>query len=420
MSKALIVTVGGSDEPIVSFIKTHKDTTDFIYFICSGGKVPQASSPAVDDRINGKPQKKCRKCGTIIEESISGKESIIKQSGYKDKYEKVELNNPDDFDEVYKKTYETIEKAKQNYNEIIADFTGGTKTMSSVLTMLAGLDFKIKLSLVKGRRKNTEKTSSDSIPIILNVDLPRSDSILKIADILISKKLYYSACSILKDLLQEGLKQDISEKVRHKYDCCHAFALWDSFEYDSAYNILNNYTKYYGDKFSYLLKILKKNKSSGYEPVFDLVSNAERQADNGYYDNATSRIYRALELFSQTLLIAKFQIDTSHLEKSSDKINMEKWNKYKNEKGEIQIGLKLSYELLNELKDEIGEVYFNKKSEFIDNIKIRNDSKLAHGNSPISETDWKKIILFCKEYLKSCCQKIGINPEYPRLPDKIL
>jgi len=95
MSKALIVTVGGSDEPIVSFIKTHKDTTDFIYFICSGGKGPQASSPTVDDRINGKLQKKCRKCGAIIEESMSGKESIIKQGGYKDKYEKVELNNPD-------------------------------------------------------------------------------------------------------------------------------------------------------------------------------------------------------------------------------------------------------------------------------------------------------------------------------------
>jgi CRISPR-associated protein (TIGR02710 family) len=409
MTKALIITVGGSDEPIVQAIKTYKP--DFIYFICSKGDIRTGSTYQVDgeDKV----------CGNQT------RESIIKQSGYSKGYEKIELDDPDDFKEVYKKIRETIDKAKQNHNEVISDFTGGTKTMSAVLEMLACFDWDIKLSLVKGPRRDVVRTTSGSIPVIIDddVNIARVDYMLKIVDIFISKYLYYSACLLLEDLLKKGLPSELQQKIIKQHNICKVFSYWDSFEYNEAYELLKNYASEWQEYFQYLLKLLNKTKSSGYEPVFDLISNAERQAENGFYDNATARLYRALELFVQTRLKTKYNIETSHIEKISEnlknKINLAKYEKYKDERGEIKIGLEKAYELLSDLSDEIGEVYNNYKDELRENIKIRNLSKLAHGDTPIKENDWKKFYDFVLKFIKECCKKINVNFEKIQLPNKI-
>ena len=422
MKKALIVTVGGSDTPIVQAIKSYKP--DYIYFICTTGKNGASSSVTVNGNGNvchRKKEIKCKKCGEILEKAESYP-SIIKQSKYDKEYEKIEINNPDDFNEIYKKISDTIEKAKENKYEIIADFTGGTKTMSSVLTILATLDFEIKLSLTTGIRDNIIKVTYESVPSFLNVDYPRTKYILDKFDTLVCRYLYYPACLILENFIQggTGLNQEIIDIIRKKYFQCKAFFYWDIFEYEKSFNILKNYVKDYKICFDYLCRILGKIENTGYEKVFDLISNAERQAKNGFYDNAIARVYRALELFAQILLWTKYEIDTSHLEKSPDKINPDKWKKYENEDGEIKIGLKSSYDLLSELNDEIGKVYGNNKNEFIDNIKVRNYSKLAHGDIPLDENKWDKFFSFCKKFLEQCCNEIKIKPEYPELPDRIL
>jgi len=417
--KILIITVGGSDEPIVNAIKDLKDEIDYIYFICSGGKSKTASSPTIDGEgkvVEVKKEIKCPHCNEIIQHQEL-RENIIKQSEYKGEYKKIEIENPDDFREVYAKTLLAINEAKKQGKEIICDFTGGTKTMSSVLAILSVLDFDTKPFLTIGARRDIIKITGISHTTALDVDSARIDFVLKIVDEFISKYLYFPASLILKKLLHFGFKQEIIKDIETKLALCEIFYMWDSFNYEETFENLRNYARDYQEYIDYLLKLLNKAKNSGYEKVFDLISNAERQALNGFYDNAVARLYRALELFAQTRLKKEYDIDTSSLQNSLDKIkNKEKWLAKRNEKGEIKIGLKDAYELLEELEDPVGKIYKNEKEKFINILNLRNYSKLAHGDIPVDEKNWNKFFGYCKGFIERCCNEIKVSVKYISLP----
>ncbi len=394
-NRVLILTVGGSDAPLIEAIKQYQPS--FIFFICSGGNGPQASRKMVDGEG----------------------ENIISKSRYKNQYEIIEVSNPDDFEEVFWKTKEAIEKAKKlNATEIIADFTGGTKTMSAVLAMLSVLDFDLEPSLTTGMRKDITKVSGKSFSRVLDVQSAQVENVMKVADELISRYLYFPAEMVLQDFKRRlGLKGELMEKVQRKLYLCECFSLWDRFEYEKAYEILKDYVGYYEREFNYLLKILGKTKNTGYEPVFDLLLNAERQAYNGFYDNAVARIYRAIELFAQTRLLKEYGIKTSHLEQAIERLkNKGKWLNRKDEEGRIKIGLTDAYELLLELDDPIGKIYQSKKGEFIRMLEIRNFSKLAHGDKPVDEQSYDKIHEFFKSFIEECCKAINVKVEYMDLP----
>ncbi|MCS7179857.1 MAG: TIGR02710 family CRISPR-associated CARF protein [bacterium] len=425
--KVLIITVGGADEPIVNAIKEYKP--DFIYFICSGGKVDVASHITVDGKnekgeiINKNPcirQKeiKCGKCNTIIKEKIA-LPPIIEQADYTGKYEKIIINDPDDFTEVYEKTKLCIEEARKIGN-IVADFTGGTKTMSSALSLLCALNFDIIPSLVKGPRKDIIKITEESIPVRENFNYARIDYITKIATYFISHYLYYPAKILIEKTMREiELSSEQERKLREKRDFCDAFYHWDIFEYEKAYEVLkgnNNLIDY----FNYLFKILGKTKgTSGYEKVFDLICNAQRQAENGFYDNACARIYRTLELFAQLRLEIKYKIKTGDVDINKVK-DKEKWQEKKDKDGKIKIGLVDAYELLYELEDTFGEIYKKKEKELKHILQIRNNSKLAHGDTPITENQWKEILKFTKEFIEECCNLAKIKIEYLQLPKEFI
>ncbi|MCX7706129.1 MAG: TIGR02710 family CRISPR-associated CARF protein, partial [bacterium] len=421
MGKALIITVGGSDKPLVEAIKQYNP--DFIYFICTAGKGPEASSPMVDGDGKvciEKKEIKCSGCSRIVQEQIA-RENIIKQAGYEGEYRKIEIDGPDDYEEIYQKTKEAIKEAKQKNYEIIADFTGGTKTMTAVLAMLSVLDVDTKPSLTRGKRTDTSGVTGESLSTLIDVSSVRIENMFTLVDILISHYLYNSAYLLLT---QSASKIQVSGKMGNilidKSSLLLAFSYWDNFEYQKAYENLKDYAPKFKNDFDYLLKILGKEKNSGYEMVFDLIMNAERQAHNGYYDNAVARLYRSLELFAQIRLRNKHNIETSELEKSLQKLkNPEKWEKKKNEKGEIKIGLQDSYEVLLELGDAFGNVYSQQKKELLNILQIRNNSKLAHGDKPVNEEDWKKMLEFAKNFINECCRKSGITVDYHQLPIEI-
>lgn len=422
MPKALIITVGGSDEPVVISIKKHNP--DFIYFICTAGKKETASTFCIDGEGNvceRVKEIKCKKCNEIIRKGEKYP-SIIKQSDYRGEYNKIEIEDADDFYDIYEKTKEVIREAKEKGFEIIADFTAGTKTMSSVLAMLSALDFEIKPYLVKGKREDLVKTTEGSVPVNLESHFKRSrvDFLLKIYENLVKDFYYNSAITILDNILDMGLEPELEREIRKKREITMAFYLWDIFQYENAFNLLKNYNSMYKNEFEFLLRVKGNGKVNGYEPFFDLVCNAKRQANMGFYDNAVARLYRALELLAQIRLNKEYEIETNALEKSLDKVkNKEKWESKKKEKGEIKIGLQDDYELLEELGDPFGKVYQENKNAFIDKIKIRNNSKLAHGNDPVKEEDWKNFLKFFEEFTEKCLNSIRIKFEYIEFPDKI-
>lgn len=122
MSKALILTVGGSNNPIIYSI--NRINPDFIYFIHSKSSLKNVQE--IVDKLN------------------------IDESSYVCK----EIDDFESLEESYLSSKETIEDAKNNFSNIHVNFTGGTKPMIAGLVLAASKE-NLTLSYVgSNRNKN--------------------------------------------------------------------------------------------------------------------------------------------------------------------------------------------------------------------------------------------------------------------------
>ena len=143
MPKILIVTVGGSFQPIVTAIRTL--SPDRVVFLCSDGD--KGSKFQVIGE--GNPCEVRR--GAEVVERLP---NIPTQVGLGDRFQPerdvVLIQNPDDLSECYRLTTELVRTLQQSSDyEIVADYTGGTKTMSAAL-VLAAVDCDIPLYITTG------------------------------------------------------------------------------------------------------------------------------------------------------------------------------------------------------------------------------------------------------------------------------
>jgi len=141
MKKILIFSVGGSPEPIVNAIKTYNP--DFVYFFCSSG--PKGSIVTIDspgDPCGDKRRSKCPKCGNEFYLGNPEGKAIVFQAGMdRPRYETVVIDDPDDLNDCYLRLLHLAGEIKEKHGEncqIIANYTGATKTMS-VAMVLVGL-----------------------------------------------------------------------------------------------------------------------------------------------------------------------------------------------------------------------------------------------------------------------------------------
>jgi len=126
------------------------------------------------------------------------------------------------------------------------------------------------------------------------------------------------------------------------------------------------------------------------EQLADLFANAARRAKEGKFDDAVARLYRAVELLSQFFLARK-GIDAGDVNIERLPVNLrEKYNRMKDTKGKVKIAQERGYTLLEEMGEELRQVFLNNK-RLRNALKSRNDSILAHGLIPISSDDYKRL-----------------------------
>ncbi len=129
MSKVLILTVGGSNNPIIYSINKIKH--DFIYFIHSKNSLKNVHE--IVDNLN------IDKSSYICKE-IKGFESL---------------------EESYLSSKEIIEEAKNNFSKIHVNFTGGTKPMVVGLVLAASKE-NLTLSYV-GSNRNKDSRDKNGV-----------------------------------------------------------------------------------------------------------------------------------------------------------------------------------------------------------------------------------------------------------------
>lgn len=425
MQRALVLSVGGSSEPLIYSIKTYKP--DFIYFLHS-----KDTREHVDI--------------TLEEFDYDSSQYLLK-----------ELKNPQSLEESFSKSREIISSLKKDY-DVNVDFTGGTKPMVAGL-VLAAIGEECKYSYVGS--KGREGRDKDGVGVVVSgfeeiisqkdpydlyavVEFNRGMDFFNKYQFTAAKSNFSAASEKLED-------ENLKELANLYVDLVELYDVWDKFNNKINKKTLNSYLE------NQILKKINdseniRNTLEDESPGFlsqieanieflklkisrngvieiddvkyylpDLLNNASRRIEEGKYDDAVARLYRATELIAQTGLANEGFININRLRENKifripldaiencDNKNAVEYIKGLDEywyakKGVMKIPLAKSFDFLKHLGCQYANDYLEDK-RLKSMVSKRNDSLLAHGLNPISKEDAENLFESVLKY------SIGVFPE---------
>lgn len=410
--KALILTVGGSPEPLIYSIKREDFRPDLIYFI------PSEDTKEIVDKI-------------------------ISEIPYEFEYKCAEVEDEESLEKSFKKASEVIKGLLKEDYEIRADFTGGTKVMTAGLVLAStSIDKDIEQVYV-GSKPGEESRDKEGVGRVITgfekfkpQDNPYETYAFQ--EFVRGKNFFntYQYESAIKNF--EGAESKLKDESLVELSIFYTklvnfYQSWDKFnrkietdegkiklEYYLNKEIINKCPKeFYNDiknpedfikqlenNLEFLKLKFNKNIGEGIKYYLpDLLNNSYRKIEEGYYDDAVARLYRSIELIGQLELNKLGIIDQEKLQSNNVfyinrkqfmietidheniRYELEKWNnKGYNEKDKtFKLALSKTYHLLKLFDNEIGRKYFADK-ELENAVKSkRNNSILAHGLKPLDK-----------------------------------
>lgn len=399
----LFLTVGGSPDPLIYTIDELKP--DYIVFICSKKELGDASS------IHQIP---------IIKKGISWGE-------FEEEILEVE---PDDLDDCVAKISEKIGEVrdKNPEGELKANYTGGTKTMSAGL-VVAALEERLLLYVTTGSRKDVIKISQVSSPQQLPLNHIFFNRIERECDEHLNLFNYRACEQVICDGLQRHpFPPDMRDELMRWKEIIIAFRLWDDYQLLDAYKILKprkdeeklrEYALFLEEVLTEMARLSSPfarklgesepaikwdRRLCKYAVVLDLLLSGQRCAKRERFDEATARLYRALEALAQLRLKVEYKIDSGDV--SSEQLPESLKEKFaRRDKGEkIKLGLRDCYELLDSKGDILGEEFG--RYNMLRVLERRNMSVLAHGFQPIEKKEYEEMYELVRSFVESCLRAI--------------
>lgn len=422
MSRILFVTVGGSPDPIIKAVESFKPK--YTYFIVTDHKEYNKGSieTVIGDEYTDSDGKKRPTISKKLELRNDQFEAII-----------VESDNPFD---VYEKVAPKVEEHLDHSDLVHLDCTGGTKSMSVGLAYINTEYPKTKLSIITGPRLNLVKVSSGMERVKrFSKNAVYIKRQIKSSEMLIAKRDYHAAYKVLDYLTTEGHIEDDADFDK-LYFLSQGFDAWDKFQYENALQYIERYKndekiKPYNAVLKQLINIEKLVKPwrpgnkiptpNGFILVYDLLYNAERKAEANSFDDAVSRLYRALEMYEQFAFFTNDPaLNTSDLDVSLLPEDIRTAYTREEDK-KVVIGLSTGYNLLARLDHPVGKVWTSHKNAILDALQFRNHSYFAHGFNPVTEEDYKTMKQVVWEFIYECDQAMKFRStvhDYLQLPNK--
>ena len=423
---ALLLTVGD----VAGLPKAISDTkADLVYFIHT-----KDSLKTIDDVISTLKQKG-------IDENDRDLKEYMDSFNENETYFKKKLESHVDLNESFIESRHIIRKLKNEGYDVRVDFTGGTKVMGVGL-YLAAMSEHCKYFYISGKRQDDIGNVISGFEEIQQLEDPYETFAVREFNrgIQFFNSYQFDASLINFKTAYDVLEDDdLKERAKLFIDIVKMYNSWDKFNNnlieDSKItkiklnkflkeNIIEvidkseNLTSYFNERNPEFYEQLKRNlkfldkkisnkQSENFKDIKvylpDLLNNAQRRIDEGKYDDAVARLYRASELVAQLKLVEydfinswelkknlSFYVDKNKINKgvnSKTKRSLNNWKYYNNKDTVDTFALKKTYELLSKLnKDDARALSDN----FFDNIKEdineRNTSILAHGLKPIDKT----------------------------------
>ena len=425
----LFCTVGGTHAPVLTAIQSHPGA--YVCFVCTG-KDPVTGKNGSDVLVTGK--------GAVIKEnpqSAPALPNIPVQAGLGLEDFKIVHVPADDLTATVTEIRAAVNRLKAQFpgSPFFADYTGGTKTMSAALVVVALETDEFELQLITGPRTDLRSIALDSASINTPLDDLRLKRRIRSGLELWSHFSFRKAADELNSLNVGAIEQSSRTRWKRAADLSNALAQWDDFEHKGACEVLKKYSRILGSHFGWMLPVLAElsnPKSKRHEParLIDLWLNAERRASQGRYDDAVARWYRLLEWTAQWQLKAKLKVVTDQFpEKLLPPNSTTQWV----ENGRTRIGLDMAWQVVaHRLSGPAREFARTQRNKILDLVKMRNFSILAHGSEVVGQDGWREVQTWTGDWLlpliRELADEVGLtsgSSHFPRqlpteLPESVL
>ncbi|MGB9960009.1 MAG: TIGR02710 family CRISPR-associated CARF protein [Candidatus Bathyarchaeales archaeon] len=322
------------------------------------------------------------------------------------KYEIIELNDPDNIQNIYETVNPHFKRIKTQYDNIVVDYTSGTKAMTAALAILATLHEAQELSYITGKRIGGIVQAGTERIMAIQPYFATTEQKIKQAIQFFNKSQYATAISILTQIKKTTHDPTITERIKPLLQLAKAYDQWDKFQHQKAFEILKKIkeAELNGNK-RFLGQMLNSENPEPYL-IADLINNAQRRAqEEQKYDDAVARLYRTTELIAQYKLKRYYNIDPSNTD--TQKIPQQllsKWN-LPPETKTIKLSLEKDYQLLEALGDIIGKTYAQ-DNKLKNLLSKRNTSILAHGLKPVSKDEYNQLHKIITKYAEETIQNL--------------
>lgn len=379
----LVCTVGGSPAPIVSAIR--QERADLVVFVCSE-----------DDPATGS-----RGSHTMIEGSG---ETIVKQAGLGEGTYRIWPVPADGLEDGYRRLFANMNELVAEFPEaaIVADYTGGTKSMSAVLALVAVEMPQVRLQLVSGPRADLVKVR-DGMEAPLRVALAEPRMRRAVATVSAAWRAhFYDQAQAGFSAMLADVAPEFRPGIQRLRDLSGAFAAWDRFDHASAEKIIDVYARPLGAwiaPWRSVARLLARDDREKREPlaIQDVWLNAQRRAAQGRYDDAVARCYRMIEWMAQWLLFRRAGIaDTGAIPTEAvpaalhDRLRRMVKGKGPDRREVYEAGLMDAWTLLARLDPDgpAARFFEGKQHELRGQLGWRSQSILAHGMEPVTQQGW--------------------------------
>jgi len=405
----MILTVGGTHAPVISAIRQAQPYEAWL--VVSDGRDDTRSSRETAERIR-------QDCGNVTVRILE-----------------VPADDPD---RILARCSSWLSELRQRFpvERVIADYTGGTKSMSAGLLLAALGQDQVDVQFMTGQRPDLRNVAPGTeAPKTMSADYLLAERELRRIAALFSNHDYSAAYRLCKELSRRlETSRHVPGALRNRVQVAlrlnETLANWDNFSHGSAARMAE--ADHLEGKPSAdildrvgLLEPLSKlgqvnARQSSWLRCADLWLNAQRCARRRRYDDAVARLYRLTEAAVQAQLWERHRIP-----------NPVPWEVCPNElKRDIKprklsppshdlhasLGLERLIEFLK-LKDAKDALILSfDRGKRPDWTSRRNNSILAHGFVSLDEATWNT----CSDWVRAKLRPHWQSLEPPQLPTDLL
>ncbi|BBM69640.1 TIGR02710 family CRISPR-associated protein [Rhodothermus marinus] len=388
----LLLTVGGSPEPLIRAVQRLDPSQSFVCFICSP-----------DSRR--------------LVETAGDAPNIPRAAGLPATHYAVEVwSDPDDLAGCVSALFALHRRIRSRFPEarVVANYTGGTKTMSAALVIgavLLGWELQLNVGV---RRDLRQVLAGTDVPMRVAADDVLLHLELRLLRQALDRYDYVAAAEIVRELLRTlSLSGARRTQVLRLYQIVQGLAAWDVGQYRQAL-VGFGMAGAHGSAWLPRLRTLAEAQKPGLEAVADLLLAAARRAHQGRYDDAVVRLVRAVELFGTVRLQQAHGIDIRHPDqarlpevlRAEPAVSRDRWP------GSPE----LSYHMLEALGDPVGQLFARRRSVLREALERCRDSLLLAGSAALDEQEYEAVRNRLEGFLHEAARVVAESLRAPQLP----